>query len=252
MKNFLHFAAATATLIAGLTGGVSIALAMTVQPVVLDLQSSGRGTSQSFSVQNTSANDLPVELSVNQLTIDGSGPHSTGKDPGDLVFFPAQALIKPGESQTFRIQYAGDPALIGGKHYYVTVAQLPVRQANAPSGVQILTNFEVLVSVGPSGIKPVLNVLSANIGRDKDGAPVPVITIANSSATYGYFAHGKLELVEKDAGGKDIYRHSYSSFEIQQALGMGLIDAGQNREFVLPTVLPAAGGSLVATFTPTR
>src|SRR3546814_13905099 len=51
----------------------------------------------------------------------------TSQDPGDLVVFPAQAVIQHGQSQVFRVQYVGDAELDKSRHYYVTVAQLPVQ-----------------------------------------------------------------------------------------------------------------------------
>ena len=62
-----------------------------------------------------------------------------------------QAMIQPGQTQTFRVQYVGDPDLARSKHYYVTVAQLPVQMPQGQSAIQILYNFQVLVSVSPSG-----------------------------------------------------------------------------------------------------
>src|SRR6478609_2043182 len=97
--------------------------AMTVQPVVIDLQTSGRSMTQVVTVENTFANPLPVELRVEDLTLDENGVHASGHQSDDLLVFPPQALIAPGETQTFRVQYVGDPALARSRHYYVTVAQ---------------------------------------------------------------------------------------------------------------------------------
>ncbi|AYV47739.1 molecular chaperone [Caulobacter flavus] len=232
----------------GLGGG---ALAMTVQPVVIDLKPTGRGMSQIVTVQNTFANPLPVELRAEELSFDEKGAHPSDTPTNDLLIFPPQAVIQPGETQSFRIQWVGDPALAQSKHYYVTVAQMPVKLPEGQSAIQILYNFQVLASVAPSGGKPALALSKSEIGADADGKPVPVVYVANTSNTHGYLSRGKLKIIEKDAAGKAVFQRTIPGPEIQQTIGFGLIAPGQTRRIAVPIELPltaAAGGSLEAQF----
>lgn len=224
------------------------ALAMTVQPVVIDLQTAGRGMAQVITVENTFATQLPVELSIQELEVASDGVRQTGKDPGDLLVFPPQALIEPGQTQTFRVQYVGDPELAKSKHYYVTVAQLPIKLPEGQSAIQILYNFQVLVSVAPGGAKPRLSVASAEIGKNAAGKPIPIVTIANASAAHGYLSNGNLRITEKDAAGKEVFRRTLSGAEIQQSMGFGLIGGNQSRRVTVPVELPQDGGSVEASF----
>lgn len=224
--------------------------AMTVQPVVVDLQTTGRAMSQVITVENTFATPLPVELSVQELELTPTGLKQTGKDPGDLLVFPPQALINPGQTQTFRVQFVGDPALAVSKHYYVTVAQLPVKLPEGQSAIQILYNFQVLVSVAPAGVKSKLSIAGAAVGQNEAGKPAPVITIQNASAAHGYLSNGQLRVVEKDAAGAEVFRKSLSGAEIQQSMGFGLVGGNQSRQMTLPIELPRADGTVEATFTP--
>ncbi|MDO8296698.1 MAG: molecular chaperone [Caulobacter sp.] len=231
--------------------------AMTVQPVVIDLQTAGRGMTQVVTVQNTSTVPLPVELTVDQLAFGPEGMTVTGKDPGDLLVFPREALIRPGRTQAFRVQYVGDPALASSKHYYMTVGQLPVEMPGANRGIQVLYNFQILVSVGPRGVKPDLKVVSAEVGRNEAGCPTPVITLRNDSAAYGYLSRGKLLIVARDASGREVYRRTIPGPEIQQTIGYGLVTSGQTRRLVLPLTLPpetlpTEGGAVEGRFTPDR
>lgn len=228
----------------------SPAWSMTVQPVVIDLSVSGRGMSQVITVENTFATPLPVELRVEELTFDEAGVKSSGKATEDLLIFPPQALIQPGQTQTFRIQYVGDPDLKASKHYYVTVAQLPVKLPEGQSAIQILYNFQVLVSVSPAGAKPALAIRSAEIGRNADGKPAPVLTLANPSAAHAYLSNGRLRIIQTDATGKEVFRKTLSGPEIQQTIGFGLVGANQVRRMTLPIVLPTEGGKLDVSFTP--
>lgn len=225
------------------------AMAMTVQPVVIDLKTAGRDMSAVVTVENTFATPLPVELTIQQLELTEDGVKLTGVDPGDLLVFPPQALIQPGQTQAFRVQYVGDPEMAASRHYYVTVAQLPVELPEGQSAIQILYNFQVLVSVAPNAGKPQISVASASVGTDSEGKPVPVLTVSNASAVHGYLSQGRLRIVERDASGKELFRRTLSGPEIQQTMGFGLIGGNQTRNVRVPLQLPAAGGTLEATFT---
>lgn len=225
------------------------ASAMTVQPVVVDLQNAGRNMSQVITVENTFATPLPVELTVQALELVEDGVKQTRVDPGDLLVFPPQALIEPGQTQTFRVQYVGDPELARSKHYYVTVAQLPVKLPEGQSGIQILYNFQVLVSVAPGGAKPALTVQSAAVGRNAEGKPVPVLTVENASTAHGYLSNGQLRIVAKRPSGETVFSRNLSGAEIQQTIGFGLIGGNQTRKITVPIELPADDVSVEANYT---
>ena len=139
-KTMLAVAAASAV-------AISSAPATTVQPIVIDLNAVGNGTSRTITVENTNASRLPVEIRVESLAFQDDGVRVAGPS-SDLAVFPAQAVIEPGRTQTFRVQWAGGP-LDRGKSYYVTVAQAPVTLPAGQSAIQVLYNFQVLVSVAP-------------------------------------------------------------------------------------------------------
>jgi hypothetical protein len=141
-------------------------------------------------------------------------------------------------------------ALKTSKHYYVTVAQLPVKLPAGQSAIQILYNFQVLVSIAPNGAKPAIKVDSAEIGHNEKGKPIPVVTLSNASAAYGYLSEGRLRIVEKDASGKEVFRRTLSGPETQQTIGFGLVGANQTRRMSLPIELPVEGGSVDVSFTP--
>ena len=228
---------------------VAEARAMTVQPVVNNLSSQGRGMSQIIQVENTFATRLPVELKIEELVFDGDKLVNTKADPGDLLVFPPQAFIEPGETQTFRIQYVGDPDLATSKHYYVTVAQLPVQLPEGQSAIQILYNFQVLVSIAPAGAKPALAITSAAIATDKAGKPVPQITITNPSNAHGYLSDGRLRIEQRDASGKQVFSRTISGPEMLQIVGFGLVGANATRTVTIPVELPTTEGSVDARFT---
>lgn len=226
----------------------SIAWAMTVQPVIVDLTASGRGSSSVITVENTFVNPLPVELRVEDLAWEEGGVKGTGADTGDLLVFPPQTLIQPGQTQSFRVQYVGDPDLTRSRHYYVTVAQLPVQLPEGQSAIQILYNFQVLVSVAPVGVRPDLSVVGAEVVNE-GGKSVAAVTFRNASLAHGYVSRGRLRLIARDAGGREVWRRTVPGPELQQTIGFGLIGAEQTRRIVMPFELPEGGVRVEAQFT---
>jgi len=224
--------------------------AMTVQPVVINLTSFGTGMSRIVQVENTFATRLPIELKIEELRFEGDRLVNTHADPGDLLVFPPQAFIEPGETQTFRIQYVGDPDLAQSKHYYVTVAQLPVKLPEGQSAIQILYNFQVLVSIAPAGAKPALEIVDAQVGKLADGKPAPQVTIANPSNAHGYLSDGRLRIEQRDASGKKVFSRTISGPELLQIVGFGLVGANSRRTITVPVELPTSEGSVDAKFTP--
>lgn len=245
-RNFITGVIASAAVL-----GISSAVyAMTVQPVVIDLTTSGRGMSQTITVENTFEKPLPVELRMETLDLTIDGVKATGQDSGELAVFPPQAMIQPGQRQNFRVQYVGDPVLARSKHFFITVAQLPVQSTDTKSNIQLLYNFQVLVSVSPDGAKPALAVASAEIGKDAEGAPAPVITVSNASVAHGYLSRGRVRIVQFAPDGREVFRKQLTGPELQQTIGYGLIGGGQTRRITLPMRLPQADGRVEAQFTP--
>lgn len=230
--------------VALLTSGIPAA-ALNVQPVVLDLLSSGRRSSAVVTLQNTFTTTVPVELVARPVELVDGEFRETDEESEDLMVFPATATVEPGQSQAFRVQWVGDPAPAASRHYYVSVAQLPVQLPENENAVQVLYNFKVLVSVGANGAKSVLSVASAAIETDKDGRAFPVIHVSNSGDTYGYVGRGRLTVTQRDAAGAVIFRESFEPDEIQRRMGLGLIPSGSTRRLPINLDLPSAEGSVV-------
>jgi fimbrial chaperone protein len=240
-----------------LLASVQPAAAMTVQPVVVDLTPTGRQMTATVSVQNTFTTPLPVELTVQPLVFDENGAKPEGKDPGDLLIFPPQTIVAPGQTQAFRIQWVGDPQLAKSRHYYVTVAQLPVKLPEGQSAIQILYNFQVLVNVAASSPHVELSVNKAEIvahpaekspdGKsEKPAGFSPAIWITNSGNSYGYLSQRSMKISITDAAGKEVFKKNYSPEEIQQSIGFGVIGPDTTRRIVLPVEVPSAQGTVKA------
>ena len=241
-----------------LAGGVAVAAfiapaparAMTVQPVVVDLTAAGRQMSAVVTVENSFATPLPVEITGVEATVSETGLTATATPTNDLLIFPPQALIAPGQTQSFRIQWVGDPALPVSRHFFVTVAQLPVTLPQGQSAIQILYNFQVVVSVAPPGGRPHIVVDHTAIENTPDGKHHPVLFFTNNSNTHGYVSRGRLRILQRDAQGHEIFRRSYTPAENLQTIGFGLVAAGRLRRLPVDVDLPSGEGTVEAEYTP--
>lgn len=243
-------AAAGAALLTAITAFP--AAAVTVSPIVVDLKASGRQMSTVVTVSNNFSTPLPVEMTVQEAVFGDGGLTPSGKVSEDLLVFPPQALIPPNETQSFRVQWIGDPELAQSKHYFVTVSQLPVPLPEGQNAIQVLYAFNVVTSVAPAGGQPAVRIVGTEIEKGQDGKARPVLLLENKSNTYGYLAGGQLRLIQKDPSGRQIFRRSLTGDEIQQEIGYGMVAAGAKRRLLLPLELPSGEGVLEAEFSPQR
>lgn len=248
-RQALKFSLGAAALLTGIAA-VRQAKAMGVSPFVIDLGKDGQGLSANITVENNFKTPLPVEMRVEALDFDNKGVVETHNDPGDMIIFPMQALIQPGQSRVFRVQYAGAMPTDKSKHYYVTAAQLPVDMGADTSEVQVVYAFNVLVSIPVPGAKAHLHVTNAVIHQDDKDPTLfqPVLTIQNDAITYGYFKTGKLKLTQTSSAGKVVFDKTYDALDLEHLVGWGLVGPGQARELPLNIPLPGGDGTLKAEY----
>jgi P pilus assembly chaperone PapD len=232
----------------------SVANATTVSPVILDLETTGRGVVANISVTNTSAGPMTMEIGVIPLrpTATGFQPAGAAEDDEDLLVTPPSALIPAGKTQTFRVQWLGDPEMTQSRHYYVGINQLPVKLPEGQSAVQIVYNFNVLVSVSSPDQKPQIAITSVAPAMI-EGKPFAAITVQNSGTAHGYVSQHTLKITETSATGAEIASKTFSGSQFQQVIGYGLVATGQTRTIDVPLEGPIPqGAKLSAVFTDER
>lgn len=226
--------------------------AMTVQPVAVDLTMVGRGMSAPVRVENNGPNPLPVEIRLVETDFTPDGVSASERPTEDIIAFPPQAIIPPGGTQVFRLQYIGEP-VDNSRHYYAEVAQLPVELPEGQSAIQILYNFQVMVNVAsPTAGNPAITITSSEITTGAEGRPVIAFVASNSSKNYGYLSTGSLNIRHVSADGRELMRRTIASTDIQQQIGFGLVGPEMTRRFVTPYVLESNQGTVEVTYTPGR
>lgn len=237
--------AAIATAAAVLGG--QAAWAMSVSPVLVDMKPGGRDAVSQIRVINTGAQPLPVELAVQVASLNSNGEvESKPAEDEDLLIFPPQALIAPGATQVFRLQWAGDPEIDKSRTYLVSVAQQPVELPEGTSGIQLLYDFQVAVNIAPMSGAPALTVSQAEVVTDPKGARRAALTLSNPAPVHGYLSGCNLRLALRDLAGKTVWSQSWTPEELVSTVGIGLVQPGATRRFVLPFDLPADGVNLTA------
>jgi len=225
-------------------------LAMSVTPIVLDLQGLGGRSSGSIAVTNPNAAPLPVELTIFAITIDDRGQIVTKTEAmDDFIVLPPQAIIPPGGTQNFRIQYVGDDQIAQSQLYQFQVDQLPVvPKDDGNTQLQIVYSITGLLTLAPLNAEADIKVVATGIEEDDQGARFPAITLRNAGTKHAYLSRGSLELKHLLNDGSVAWRDAISSSRIEREIGFGLMAPQSERTFRLPYPLKSDGGTIEAQF----
>lgn len=208
------------------------AKAFSVSPTHIELTSVGRAGRSQIVVRNTQSITMPVEVSIEKFVLDENGRRRAVRAGDDFLVFPVQAMIPPGSSQVFRLQWVGEPLLNQSESYIVNIAQIPVRMPKGRNGVQVAVSFGALVNVAPPQGQAQLNLVSTDIVTDQTGRRLPMVTVENPTHVHALFTQSTLQLSGQS------WSQTLSPGELQQKIGIGLVQPGKRRKFVLPVPLP--------------
>ncbi len=235
-----RFSEIAATLIVALLS-ISAASAMTVEPLLLDLASSGKAAQQTFKVDNNGAAPLPIEIEVSRVEFGPNGEQTTQKAGQEFLIYPPQAIIPSGATQVFRVQWIGEPDLAKSRSYRFNVSQIPVKLPKEQSGVQIVMTFGVTVNVAPPQGKSDIQVLSAAPVIGKDGKRFAALTVRNPGSKHAYLRQSVIDL---SGGG---WSAQMTPAALGQQVGLGIVQPGKQRRFILPIEVPASVSAIKAT-----
>ncbi len=149
----------------------------------------------------------------------------------------------------FRLQWVGEPEIPESQSFLMSVNQVPVKLPKGQTAVQIVMSFGVVVNVAPPKGSPALKVVDAGVTTDrKTGKRHPTVTLHNESRVHALLPDGRLSLT---GGG---WSYTFTQRELGEKVGIGLVQPGKKRRFILPVDLPANVASVQATldFKPKR
>lgn len=216
-----------------------LSFAMTVKPMHIEMQSAGKHASSKIIVINEGASPLPVEVVMEKLVMDETGATELFPEDNQWLVFPPQTVIPGGGTQSFRLQWLGDPALQSSESFFAVVKQVPVEKEIGESGVQVVYNFKSLVNVAPIGSQPKILAEDVTIKPDGKGNQRFALRVKNPTQIHGLLSQVDVQLVAIDINtGKEIWDTQISREQIRSGMGIGLVQPGLSREFLLPAIVP--------------
>jgi fimbrial chaperone protein len=211
-----------------------VANALDVTPIQVEMTSAGRASRSQVTVHNSADTPMPVETALKSLHLDANGIRKLTPAGEDFLVFPPQAMIPAGGTQVFRLQWVGDPALAKSQSYMFTVSHVPVKFPKDQSKVQVVMGFGVVIDVAAAGVTPSLNIVSTKLAKDKNGKQRAIMTVENPTNTHALLPDGKVNLSGEG------WSKTIESTELRDTIGIGLVQPGMKRRFVLPTIVPAS------------
>lgn len=221
--------------------------ALIVQPVVIDLKTTGEGSSAAIVVTNDRNQPVSVEVTVNKLSLPQDGAPILVPDKGDdFLIFPPIATLQPGKTQVIRVRWVGAPTLAQSQTYMFATSELPIKQING-SGVQLLYSIQSLVTVTSPALKPDVSV--AAVTREvqtppkppEGAAPTPLqgikVTFQNDGPAIDYISRHRVKF--SIAGTK--WSKTLDAPDVSKSVGLGLLAPNSKRDlfFALNDVPPA-------------
>jgi fimbrial chaperone protein len=215
------------------------ASAISVKPAFIDMTTGG-GQNRIISVVNDGAKPLPIEIVVSSMELNENGDSTTKPAGDDFLVFPPQALVPPGATQNFRIQWVGDPQIRQSQSYVFSVNQVPVRMPAGASGVQVVFNFATIVTVAPRDGKAAISLVGTALGKDDRGKQRPALTVKNPGNLHARLTDATISL------SSGTWSATLRPDQLRQTMGMGLVQPGKTRRFLLPVDVPANAGPITA------
>jgi fimbrial chaperone protein len=137
--------------------------AMSTSPVHIEMSTTGTAGRNQVTVTNDAPTTLPVEVHIQRMTMDENGNQRLSKGGDDFLIFPPQAIIPPGGTQVFRLQWVGEPLIAESQSFVMTMSQVPLKLPQNKSAIQVVMAFGVVVNVAPPQGQGALKVTGTGI-----------------------------------------------------------------------------------------
>jgi P pilus assembly chaperone PapD len=206
--------------------------AMSVTPIHVEMTSAGQGGRAQVTVANDTPEPLPVEAVIQKMTLTEDGGQDLKPAAENFLVFPPQAMIPPGASQVFRVQWVGEPVINASESFLLSMNQIPVQLPAGKTSVQVVMSFGVVINVAPPQGASALNLVGTGVAKDKQGKRHPTITVENPSNVHALLPQSSIKL----SGGA--WSYDFEPIELSEKVGIGLVQPGSKRRFVLPVDLP--------------
>jgi len=223
-----------------LLGVAAPAHAFRLVPIEMEFAPAGRGATQTFRVENDSADPVAVELRILARRMSEQGEDQLTEVPDAFLVFPEQIVLQPNQSQSVRVQWTGDANPAKELAFRLVAEQLPVDLGRAPprgGQVRLLMRYIASVYVTP----PTARADVAVTGVEARGKQLEV-SVTNRGGMRQILRDPVLSL---RAGGKTI---ELRGDQLAGLAGENVL-AGASRRFLIPWPAGLAQGAMSATLT---
>lgn len=162
----------------------SAALAYNLQPIVVQLNPAGSGSSQMLTLTNTHEVPIAIEVKAFRREQQPDGTDILVPEDEDLIVYPPQMVIPPQQSQTFKVQWVGEGNPDSELAYRIVTEQLPIRfESQEVDGrkadVTMQYRYEAALYIMPPGATPLAELISATPVTAEDGTRQLELRIAS-------------------------------------------------------------------------
>lgn len=155
-------------------------------PLSVVMKPSGSGAHQTFRIDNTDAEPIAVELNIYQRKMDNDGSDILSEAEDDFVIYPSQMVVMPGETQSIRVQWIGEPKPKEELAYRLIVEQLPVSFnpiENDGGQLKLLIKFIASIYITPNNVKPDVSIETVSYRKNADNDSL-VVSIKNTGTAH--------------------------------------------------------------------
>jgi len=221
-----------------------------LSPSNLTLEPSGSRASGSFRVRSTGDEPVAIEIRVTERQVDLQGNETRPEAKADFVVYPPQILLQPGESQTVRVTWLGDPTPAHELPYRLIAEQLPIDldqpdvEVTAPVvSINALYNYVASLYIAPRGVSPGVVLESAD-HQTIQGEDVLVLQFNNQGTAHQVLRGLRLTLTPQ---GQQKAAIVLSPEQLPGVSGENVL-AQHQRQFILPWPDGLPIGPVTATF----
>ncbi|MEH1804116.1 fimbrial biogenesis chaperone [Nostoc sp.] len=230
-----------------------------VLPLNMSFEPSGRGATRSFRVESIGDEPVAVQIQMvsRQMKLDGTEINLEADN--DFLVYPPQILLKPGQQQTVRVTWLGNPNPTNELAYRVITEQLPINlpqdrkddpnQRSVSLNIKTLLRYLGSVYIVPKGVASQIVLDSAVHRKGKSGADELAVTFENQGSAHGLLRNLNMTITSAGQNSKSPQGTivQIKSDQLKEVSGQNIL-AGNKRQFVIswPAGLPV--GPITATF----
>lgn len=160
------------------------AAAYDLKPIVVQLSPTGNGSSQTLVITNSHEVPIAIEVRAYRREQLADGEDRLTPEDQDILIYPPQMVIPPLASQSFKVQWVGDPAPTSELAYRIVTEQLPIRfkevvDGNRSANLTVRYRYEAALYIEPRGAAPAARLASVARVKGDDGSDQLELRIAS-------------------------------------------------------------------------